>query len=80
MAYNNRGRIYLNYKNYIEAKKNFDSAIKFDTNYNAAYFNRGQLNLEIGDTLGAVKDWMVADQLGLPIAKRQLDAYAYMRK
>jgi tetratricopeptide (TPR) repeat protein len=73
--YNSRG---LNkYKNYKDKESilDYDKAIKLDSNFSAAYFNRALAKKELGEVESACEDWKKALELGLIEAAEMIKKY-----
>ena len=55
--YHLRGRIYRSIKKYDKAKLDFDAALKLDPKDPGLYWNRGNVNLDIGQYQRAIDDY-----------------------
>ena len=65
IAYNNRGNIKYNLKDFKGAINNYTKAIKFKAKGPVKIFtNRGVSKESLGDIKGACNDWKVAARLG----------------
>ncbi|MEO0206922.1 MAG: tetratricopeptide repeat protein, partial [candidate division WOR-3 bacterium] len=71
VAYNNRGTLYGNEKNYESALKDYDRALQINPKYVKAYVHRGNTYNVLGDFDRALKDYDTA----LEIDSTYLDAY-----
>ena len=69
-AYNNRGSLYIQQKQYEEAIQDFNTAIKTNPNYGTAYANRGIAYEYSVNMLNACSDWRKAGELGIDYAKQ----------
>ncbi|MFA5780099.1 MAG: tetratricopeptide repeat protein [Elusimicrobiota bacterium] len=69
-AYNNRGIVYTEMKQYDRAIRDFDKAIALNLTYECAYSNRGYVYFKKGDYEKAMKDFNKAIKLcnGLSVA------------
>jgi tetratricopeptide (TPR) repeat protein len=65
-AYFNRGRDYLELKDYVKAIRDFTEAIRLDPNNSSAYWNRGNAYNEQKNLAQARADFDKAKQLGYP--------------
>jgi len=64
MAYNNRGNIYFDQKNYQMAIRDYNKSIAMKPNYKLAYLNRGMAYHELKRSNLACTDFKKACQLG----------------
>ncbi len=55
-AYNNRGIVYHNLKNYDQALQSYTKAIQLNPKYAEAYLDRARLYLALGDSEKAAQD------------------------
>lgn len=62
-AYDSRGFIYLERKDYQNALSDFNLSVKINPNYPRAYYNRGVANLDVGKTKEALLDFSKAIEL-----------------
>ena len=56
-AYNNRGVVKDELKDYQGAISDYNEAIRIDPNHTKAYYNRGILKKELKDYQGAISDY-----------------------
>jgi len=68
-AFNGRGEIYLNVREYTDADREFSSAIMANPQYEIAFINRGRLYRIFGDYSRAIADWTTALGLNPNLAK-----------
>ena len=73
MAYNNRGNVYSDKKDYQHAIADYDEALKYNQHYATALYNRGIAREESGDKDGAIADYREALNLR-PGMKQAVDA------
>ena len=71
-AHHNKGVILYKQKKFFEAISSFNKAILLNPNYAKAFLNRGIVKQMIRDELGACKDWMRSQELGLNISNTYL--------
>ena len=75
MAYCYRGTAKGGNKNYIEALKDLDFAIKLKFDYGAAFVNRAAIKMASKDKRGACEDLEKADSLGDELAIKLIEQY-----
>jgi len=64
LAYNNRGNIYRDEKDYNKALSDYNQAIRLEPNFALVYRNRGKMFKEQGRKQEADADFAKAAQLG----------------
>ena len=62
-------------KQFVEALKDFDIAIKLKYNYGAAFVNRAAVKFASKDKIGACEDLNKADALGDEMAFKLIETY-----
>jgi Tfp pilus assembly protein PilF len=70
-AYNNLGNAFKSIRDYTEAKKNYEKALKIDPKYINAIVNYGNLYFEINDYTNAIHQFEKAVKIN------EMDSYAY---
>ena len=63
VAYNNRGVVRNQLKDYRQAIADYTKAIKYKPDYANAYYNRGIAYKNLGDRKKAVADWQQAAKI-----------------
>ncbi|MCH9705692.1 MAG: tetratricopeptide repeat protein [Proteobacteria bacterium] len=64
-----RGIAWNDQKNYVNAIKSYDEAIKINPQFTEAYNNRGNAKFSLGDTTGALLDYDKAIEINPQLAK-----------
>lgn len=65
-AYLNLGHVYFGMGKYEKAINFYDQAIAIDPKYGEAYRSRAQTHFALGDRDAACKDYVKAEELGIP--------------
>ena len=71
-ALNNLAVAQASDKNYKDAMAGLSKIISLNSEYGAAYANRGYVKELQGDLQGACADWKIADKLGVKEAKNYI--------
>lgn len=59
-----------------EALQEYNSTLQLDTAFGTAYFNRALVKASLLDTIGALKDWERANELGIEQSKQFILSYS----